>query len=38
MEEMCLSFPIYYPRIELNNCESVPEFNLLTSFIFTDVP
>ncbi len=38
LEEMCLAFPMYYPRIELNNCGSVPVFDRLTEFVLNELP
>jgi hypothetical protein len=37
-DEMCLSFPMYYPRIDTENCFSSPTFNLFNDFIEKHVP
>jgi hypothetical protein len=37
-EEMCLSFPVYYPRMKLADCISFPLFDNLDQFINNYVP
>ena len=37
-DEMCLSFPIYYPKIDSSNCLSTPNFDRITDFISQHVP
>lgn len=38
MQEMCISFPIYYPRINLRICESTPLFNRVADFAKDNLP
>ena len=32
MDELCLSFAVFYPKIEMVRCRSRPEFNELSNF------
>ena len=37
-DEMCLSFPVYYPKIAMSQCTSQPTFENVSSFIDNYVP
>jgi hypothetical protein len=37
-EEMCLAFPIYYPKIDIKSCISTPTFEKLDDFIQGYIP
>ena len=37
-DEMCLTFPFYYPRIEMNGCLSEPLLDRFEQFLDEYVP
>ena len=36
--EMCFSFPIYYPKVDSSTCLSTPTFNKFADFVREHVP
>lgn len=37
-DEMCISYSVFYPNVEMNGCSSYPKFDQLSSFVMEDVP
>ena len=37
-EEMCLSFPVYYPRTTLSTCTSTPRYAELLNYVIETFP
>ena len=37
-DEMCLAFPVYYPKVEMNGCVSQAAFDQIIPFVLQNVP